>query len=174
MRLRPAEIGEHAVAHELGDVTLETGDLARHGALVGAQDLPHLFGVEPLRQRGRAHQVTEQHRELPPLGVWSHPRGCSLGRLMRQRVPFGCLGLAPQGGDGIEQPATMADQGNAEVLEVVAGQIGQEIDVDLVVAERLLVALEPEALVTSRPFLPVDATCCWHGLAAPVGARAAP
>jgi hypothetical protein len=39
----------------------------------------------------------------------------------------------------------MADAGNAEVLEVVAGQIGQEIDVDLVVTERLLVALEPEA-----------------------------
>ena len=126
MRLRPAEIGEHAVAHELGDVTPETGDLARHGVLVGAQDLPHLFRVEPLRQRGRAHQVTEQHRELPPFGVWSHPRGCSLGRLMRQRVPFACLGLVPQGGDGVEQPATMADERNAEVLEVVAGQIGQE------------------------------------------------
>ena len=64
---------------------------------------------------------------------------------MRQRVPFACLGLAPQGCDGVEQPAPMADEGNAEVLEVVGGQIGQEIDVDLVVAERLLVALEPEA-----------------------------
>jgi hypothetical protein len=29
VRLRPAEIGQHAIAHELGDVTLVTGDLAR-------------------------------------------------------------------------------------------------------------------------------------------------
>ena len=68
VRLRPAEIGQHAIAHELGDVTLETGDLARHGVLVGAHNLPHLFRVEPLRQRGRADQVAEQHCELPPLG----------------------------------------------------------------------------------------------------------
>ena len=69
VRPRPAEIGEHAIAHELGDVTLETSDLTRHGVLIGAQDLPHLFRVEPLRQRGRADQVAEQHRQLPPLGL---------------------------------------------------------------------------------------------------------
>ena len=39
----------------------------------------------------------------------------------------------------------MANQGNAKVLEVVGGQCGQEVGIDLVVAERRRVALEPEA-----------------------------
>ena len=34
----PAEVGQHAVAHELRDMTLKAGDLARDGVLVGAQD----------------------------------------------------------------------------------------------------------------------------------------
>ena len=37
VRPGPAEIGEHAVAHELGDVALEARDLARDRILVGAQ-----------------------------------------------------------------------------------------------------------------------------------------
>ena len=69
VRPGPAEVGEHAVAHELGDVALEARDLARDRVLVGAEDLAHLLGVEPRGERGRADQVDEHHRELPPLGL---------------------------------------------------------------------------------------------------------
>ena len=47
VRSGPAEVGEHPVAHELGDVALEAQDLARDGVLVGAEQLAHLLGVEP-------------------------------------------------------------------------------------------------------------------------------
>jgi hypothetical protein len=56
-----AEVGEHAVAHELGDVALETSDLGRDGVLVGPDDLAHLFGIQPRRQLSRANQVAEEH-----------------------------------------------------------------------------------------------------------------
>jgi hypothetical protein len=37
VRPGPAEIGQHAVAHVLGDVALEAGDLAGDSVLVGAE-----------------------------------------------------------------------------------------------------------------------------------------
>ena len=46
MRLRPAEIGQHAVAHELGDVALEARDPPAQRVLVGAHDVAHVLGVE--------------------------------------------------------------------------------------------------------------------------------
>ena len=66
-----AEVGEHAVAHELGDVPLEAGDLARDRVLVGADDLAQVLGIEAGREGGRADEVDEHHRELPPLGLRS-------------------------------------------------------------------------------------------------------
>ena len=36
--------------------------------LVGADHLPHVLGIEPRRKLGRAHQIDEHHRQLPPLG----------------------------------------------------------------------------------------------------------
>ena len=75
VRRGPAEIGQHAVAHELGDVAVEAGDLAGHSVLVGVEDLAHLLGVEPRAERGRADEVDEHHGELPPLGLQSRRRG---------------------------------------------------------------------------------------------------
>ena len=46
VRHGPAEVGQHAVAHELGDVAFEPGDLGGHGGLVGMDDLAHLLRVE--------------------------------------------------------------------------------------------------------------------------------
>ena len=85
VRPRPAEIGQHAVAHELGDVALEARDLARDRVLVGADELAHLLGVEPAGERGRADQVDEHHRELPALGLGSD--GMVGGARRRSRVP---------------------------------------------------------------------------------------
>ena len=69
VRPRPAKEGEHAVAHELGDVPAEAGDLGGDRVLVGREDLAHLLGVEPRRERRRADQVGEHHGQLPALGL---------------------------------------------------------------------------------------------------------
>ena len=56
---RPAEIAQHAVAHELGDEAFESTDGAGARVLIGAQNLPHVLRVEPSRQRRRAHEIAE-------------------------------------------------------------------------------------------------------------------
>jgi hypothetical protein len=76
---RPAKIGQHAIAHELGDVTFQTSDLTGHRVLVGPDHLAHVLGIELRRQRRRAHQVAEQHRQLPPLRFHRPSFGCDLG-----------------------------------------------------------------------------------------------
>ena len=65
---RKAEIGQHAVAHEFGDEAVVARDRARTGVLIGANDLAHVLGIEPRRQRGRADEIAEHDRELAALG----------------------------------------------------------------------------------------------------------
>ena len=79
MRLRPAEIGQHAVAHELCDMALEAQGLAGHGILVDANGRAHLLGIERRRQPCRAHKIDEHHGQLPPLSRSRPRRGRSLG-----------------------------------------------------------------------------------------------
>src|SRR5215472_5447704 len=57
---------------------LKAGDHLGAGVLIGAHDLPELFGVKLRRERGRANQVTEEHSELAPFRLWSG--GGSRGR----------------------------------------------------------------------------------------------
>ena len=68
MGLRPAEIGQHAVAHELGDVAVEARDLAGNRILVAPDDLAHLFRIASRRERRRTDEVDEQYRQLAALG----------------------------------------------------------------------------------------------------------
>ena len=65
MRPRPAEIGEHPVPHEFGDVTVEARDFACYRVLEGAKQLPHLLRVEPAGERRRSDEIDEHHCELP-------------------------------------------------------------------------------------------------------------
>ena len=123
VRLGPAEIGEHPVAHELGDVALPAQHLARDRILVGAQDLAHLLGIEPRREHGRADEVDEHDRELAALGL-ERRRGSRIGRRCGAGLGRGGrrrLGRGAQGGDRLEHPAPVADDGDADVLEVVCG-----------------------------------------------------
>jgi hypothetical protein len=68
VRPRPAEIDQHAVAHELCDETIEARDHAGAGALVGADQIAVVLGVEPCRQCRRADQIAEHYGKLPALG----------------------------------------------------------------------------------------------------------
>ena len=43
---RPAEIGEHSIAHELRDMAVYTRDLLGHRVLVRPDHLAHLFGIQ--------------------------------------------------------------------------------------------------------------------------------
>jgi hypothetical protein len=64
---RKAEIHQHAVAHVFGDETVEAANRRRRTAVIGADYLAELFGIEPRRHRRRADQVGEHHRQLPAL-----------------------------------------------------------------------------------------------------------
>src|SRR4029077_2049072 len=69
MRLGIAEIDQHAVAHIFGDKTVKAGDGVGDAAVVGADDLAQILGIEARRQRRRTDQIAEHHRQLPPLCV---------------------------------------------------------------------------------------------------------
>jgi hypothetical protein len=69
MRLRIAEIDQHPVTHVLGDKAGVPGDGLGDGAVIGGNYLAQILGIEPRRQCGRADQVAEHHRQLPPLGA---------------------------------------------------------------------------------------------------------
>ena len=73
MRLRIAEVNQHTVAHILGDKTAKAADGVGDAAMVGADDLAQILGIEARRQRRRSHQVTEHDCELAPLGPSSRP-----------------------------------------------------------------------------------------------------
>ena len=143
MRLRPAEIGQHAVAHELGDVAFEPQGLAGHGILVDANCRAHLLGIERRRQRGRADKIDKHHRQLAPLGCRRPRRQRSLGwggaqSRSRSQSRVG------QRGDRFQKLAAVPDDGDANVLQVIGGQLGQNVGSDLILPERLPVALQPQ------------------------------
>ena len=56
-----AEIDQHPVAHVLGDEAADPGDEIGAATVVRTDDLAHVLGVEPRRERGRADEVAE-HR----------------------------------------------------------------------------------------------------------------
>ena len=63
VRLRVAEVRQHAVAHVLGDVAVVALDHRRAATLVGVDHGPHVFADRDA-QRGRADQVGEQDGQL--------------------------------------------------------------------------------------------------------------
>ena len=87
---RIAEIGQHTIAHVLGDVPFEPRDRARHCALIGPQEFGHLLRIEPRRERGRVDQVDKHHGELAALGpgcqrgLSGDSGGCGRGRSGRR------------------------------------------------------------------------------------------
>jgi hypothetical protein len=67
VRLGIAEIGQDPVAHIFGDEAAGLGDEVFAEPMIGADDLAHILGIEPRRQRGRADEVDEHYGQLPPL-----------------------------------------------------------------------------------------------------------
>ena len=140
MRSRVAEIDQHAVAHVFGDKAIEPGDDLGDGAVIRADDLAQILGIEPRGERRRADQIAEHHRQLPPLSALGARRD---GRR---------LGRGAQGGDRLDQSAPVPHRRDADFLQVVRGQARQHLPIDLIVAERRLVALQPQTFQPRRYF----------------------
>jgi hypothetical protein len=68
MRLGIAEIDQHAIAHIFGDKTAKAGGSVGNTAMIGADDLAQILGIEARGQRRRTNQIAEHHGQLPPLG----------------------------------------------------------------------------------------------------------
>ena len=138
-----AEGRQNPVAKEFRDKAVIARQHARAGVLIGVDDLAHVLGIEPRRQRGRADEVAEHDGEL---------------------APFGGVGLGRRGGRGVQRLdrghhlAPMANRGDAEILEIVERQLRQHGAVDGIVAERRLVLSQaerpsqlPTSIFTSSP-----------------------
>jgi hypothetical protein len=132
---RKAEISEHAVAHVFGDETVEAANRLRDTAVIGADHLAQLFGIEPRRQCRRADQIAEHHRQLSALGRRAGPG--FRRRDVRDRSRPGT-----QAGNGFQHLAAMTDRGDAEFLQIVGGQARQQFGSDVVLLEGGRVLLE--------------------------------
>jgi hypothetical protein len=137
MRLGIAEIDQHAVAHILCDKAGVAGDRVSDAAVIGADDLAQILGVVPPRQRRRADQIAEHHGQLAPLGLAGdcNSGGFGLSDTLRR--------VAAKRRDRRQQPAPMADRRDAEFLDVVSRQVAQHLHIDRVLAECILVLLQP-------------------------------
>src|SRR5438034_2844217 len=69
----PAEVDEQPIAEVLGDVAAEARDGAGGGLLILRDEVAPLLGVELLRERRRADEIAEEHRQLAALAG-----GCAL------------------------------------------------------------------------------------------------
>ena len=138
MRHRPAEVRQHAVAHVLGDVAVPAPDHPGATILIRADHPAHVLGIEPRRERGRADQIDEHHGQLPPLGAGGWRRwNCLIG-----------IGVCWGPGrlkflDRLQQQPAVAE-GEAEFLQVGIRELRQDAGHDVIVAERVRVALEAQ------------------------------
>ena len=68
MCLRPAEIGQHPVAHQFSNITREPSNLASDYDLIGANDLAHFLWVESTTKNCRTHEIDKHDGELATFG----------------------------------------------------------------------------------------------------------
>src|ERR1700736_760892 len=90
VRLGIAEVRHYSVTKVLRDMPAETLDCLRRGMMIPGDDLPPLLRVEMASYLGRADEITEKHRQMPPLalkiGVRLDPRRSRAGSIERCRA----------------------------------------------------------------------------------------
>src|SRR5215475_11203409 len=92
----------------LRDMPLIAGDDSGTGLLVSTHHLAQFFRVKSLRERGGVYQVTEQHRELAPLGFGYAPRSSTRSAGRGRSGLFVALLRRGSGRLSREWPATLA------------------------------------------------------------------
>ncbi len=153
VRPRPAEIGQHPIAHQLSDVALEALDPRRDRIVVGGNDFAHVLRIEAGRKRCRTGEVDEHHRQMTPLGSQGlRSAGVRGGGLRRHRGSYG-FGFGPEPRrkrrDRRKQFLAMTQRSDAEFAQIVRCQAGQDFGIDIVVAKRPLVLIEPQSVQPS-------------------------
>jgi hypothetical protein len=138
VRLRIAEINQDSVAHIAGDKPAKTLDDLCDAAMVSADDPAQILGIEPRGQRRRTDQIAEHHRQLSPL-CFGGNRWRGLGQGLRR--------LRPERGDCLEHDFAMTEQ-DTDFLEIGLAQLGQDLQLDGVIAKCPRVPLERQ---TAQP-----------------------
>ena len=137
--LRPTEIDQRAIAHIARNKAAEARYGGSHTRLVATDHGAQVLRVQLRGKRGGVHHVAEHHADLPTLGSGlSGIVGCS------EALDVGRLVACAQQGDSIHQPATMTDCRDAQFLQIIRGEIGQDCRSDLVLPERRLVPFEAQ------------------------------
>ena len=93
MRLRVAEIDQHAVAHVLGDKAVEPGDDLGDGAVIGADDLAQILGIEPRRsavEPTRSQNITVSCRRSASAGAGAS-RGAAVAAAAGASAPSAAM-----------------------------------------------------------------------------------
>ena len=149
---RPAEVNQHTLAPAAGDVPVPTSDHASAALVIGVDHPAHVLGVEPRQKLRRPRQIAKQDRQLPPLGVgFDECCPClgfevTSGQLDRPRAR-----LRAQRGNRFEERLAVVKR-DAELFQVGLGQVRQDVDVNVTLAKRLLVTLQPQLPQPSRNF----------------------
>jgi hypothetical protein len=138
-----------------------------NAAVIGANHRAQVFRVEPSRQRRRADQITEHHRQLPPLGLAGPDARILLWlyQLSRRDRRAGAREVRSQRGDRGQQLAPMTHEIDAQILQVISRQLAQDLGIDGVIVKCRGVLFEPQP---SQPIRDLDRHC--RGLRSPAEA----
>ncbi len=144
MRLGIAEIGQHPVAHELGEEPVEAGDDAGAGILILPQQAPQILGIEPRRQLGRAGEIAEHHRHLAPLGL-GRGRGRGFRRRWRRGDRRRLARRLAQLRRRRHQLAPVAER-QPQLRQILIAQRGQHVEIDIVLDQRRRILAEAQSV----------------------------
>ena len=141
-RRRETEIGEDAIAQEPRDVAVKKPDRIRATALELKQDLAQVFWIELRRQRGRAHQITNQDGEMTPFGL-----DCSGGGQALDFVtpPGRRRGQAAIFRDCLQQSFSMAKR-DAEPFKILLIEAGEDFAINVIFGEKVGILAQANAL----------------------------
>ncbi len=122
------KISKYTIAHVLGNETTCPGNYIRATPVIGGEDLPHVFWIEPRREGRGADEITEHNGKLPSVSVvaW-HGRGCDWRY---------CNGAVVKLGNRAQHLAAMPKQ-DAKVLEILVRQIAEDRVINTVLGKDL-------------------------------------
>jgi hypothetical protein len=146
MGLGIAKIHEDTVPHISRDETLKAVHGSSDAFLISRNNFAQVLWVHLGRECRRTDKIREHHRELAPLGALLGVRLLSRGRFRCRRGSAGKLR------DSREQFPPMSER-DADVLEVLIGQIAEYRDIDLVLGKGLGILGHPELFEPIRNLL---------------------
>jgi hypothetical protein len=132
---RIAEIGHYPVAPELGEEAVIGSRDTGAGGMIGIDHGAHILGIESDRQRRRAHQIADHHREMTALG--------SVLRRRFNRI-FGWCKSGPLKFRDRAQNFTAMPQQDAKVFEVLLRQIADDREINGVLGEALRILFQAD------------------------------